>query len=70
VDKLKILDAKQTTIPIKNVRLDLENPRFNDKLIDRSLTKWTDKDVQEVIEDDGLSDIIDSIKEHGLMDTI
>lgn len=66
----QIPDAKQELIPVKNIRLDLENPRFNDKLIDRGLTKWTDKDVQEVIEDDGLTDIIDSIKEHGVIDPI
>jgi len=63
-------DAEQELISVKNIRLDLQNPRFNDKLIDRGLTIWTDRDVQEVIEDDGLTDIIDSIKEHGVIDPI
>ena len=63
-------DFKQKEILVKDIKLDLENPRFNDRLIDRGLNKWTDKDLQDVIEEDGVQDILDSIREDGVRDPI
>ena len=63
-------DYSHKTIDVKDLRLDLENPRFNDKLIDRDLTKWTDEKLQNVIEEDGISDIVDSIRSKGVIDPI
>lgn len=67
---LGALDFTHKEISVADINLDLENPRFNDKLIDRGLLKWTDKDLQDVIEEDGISDILDSIKEQGVRDPI
>lgn len=67
---MQALDYKQQDISIKYIRLDLENPRYNDKLIERGSKKWSDKELQEVIEEEDVSEITDSIKERGVMDPI
>ena len=42
-------DYFEKTIPIKDISLDLQNPRYHEKLIQTGKTKWTDKMLQEMI---------------------
>ena len=63
-------DYFEETIPIKNIILDLENPRYHEKLIQKGRKKWTDELLQEIIEDEDISDILPSIKASGVREPI
>jgi len=70
MSQLKSLEYLQKKISIKNIALDLENPRYNDKLIERGYKKWTDKELQEVIEEEDVAELTDSIRELGVKDPV
>ena len=70
MSQVNSFEYTQKRINVKDLRLDLENPRFNDKLIDRGLKKWSEKILQDIIEHDGIIDILDSIRKRGVIDPI
>ena len=67
---IKNLIKKQEIIYVDDIHLDLENPRYHDILVSKNKKKWSEEDLREEIIDDDLSDISESIKEHGILDPI
>jgi ParB/RepB/Spo0J family partition protein len=68
--ELHTFDYASKEVPVNLIELDLENPRYNDKRIERGSKNWTDAELQKIIEDEDVSEIVDSIREHGVMDPI
>lgn len=58
----------QKKIPIKNIQLDLQNPRYYDKL-EPNTKQWKETEIQEVIKKD-LKDVFTSIQTQGVIDPI
>ncbi len=63
-------DYFEKIVSIKDILLDLENPRYHEKLIQTGKNKWTDKMLQEIIEEEDISDILPSIKASGIREPI
>lgn len=63
-------DYFEKIVLIKDISLDLENPRYHEKLIQTGKKKWTDEMLQEIIEDEDISDILPSIKASGVREPI
>ena len=58
-------------IPVANIKLDLENPRYYEARIESGVPKWTDKALEEyILSVDDVSDIIGSIKSEGVKDPV
>lgn len=66
---LKNLIKKQENIPINDVFLDLQNPRYNDKLVQTEKKKWNEENIQKIIISD-VKDIYESIRNQGVVDPI
>lgn len=64
------LIKKQDIVSVNDIRLDLDNPRYHDILINKNKSSWSEKDLREEIILDDLTDISESIKEHGVLDPI
>ena len=63
-------DYYEKTILIDQIQLDLQNPRYHEKLIQTGKTTWTDKMLEEIISDEDVSDILPSIKASGVREPI
>jgi len=57
-------------IAIKDISLDIENPRYAEAQMDQNIKKWTDEKLEEFIVDDDISDILPSIKASGIIDPV
>ena len=68
VDISKI-DSKLEKIPTKYIHVDIENPRYREKLILRGKQKWNEKELEEIIQED-IKDILPSIRKAGVIDPI
>jgi len=66
---LKNLISEQKKILVSQIKLDKENPRYRDQL-DENKSSWDEGKIKEVIENDDVSDIEESIKKHGVLDPI
>lgn len=63
-------DYYEKTLQIDEIQLDLQNPRYHEKLIQTGKTKWSDKMLQDIIEEEDISDILPSIKASGVREPI
>ena len=59
----------QKSISIDDIQVDLNNPRYNDKLAQTKKNQWDEEKIKKIITDD-LKDIFQSIKNKGVMDPI
>jgi len=59
----------QKSISIDDIQVDLNNPRYNDKLAQTKKKQWDEEKIKKIITDD-LKDIFESIKNKGVMDPI
>jgi hypothetical protein len=57
-------------IAVKDISLDIENPRYAEAMVTEGIKKWTDKKLQEFIVDEDISDIYGSIKAFGIQDHV
>ena len=46
------LIKEQKDLSINNILLDLQNPRYNDKLVQTGKKNWNEEAIQEIIKDD------------------
>ena len=67
---LKNLVKTQDVVSLDKIHLDLQNPRYNDKLALTNKTKWDEEKIEQTILESGLKDILESIKNHGVLDPI
>lgn len=67
---LKNLVKTQNVVSLDEIYLDLQNPRYNDKLAQINKTKWDEELIEQTILKSGLKDIFESIKNHGVLDPI
>ena len=57
-------------INVKDITLDIENPRYAEAQMDQNIKKWTDSKLEDFIVDDDISDILPSIKASGIKDPV
>lgn len=58
------------SIPVSQIKLDLENPRYYEAQMELDIDKWTDKKLEEHIVSEDISDILGSIKMRGVTDPV
>ncbi len=58
-------------IPVKQIKLDLENPRYYEALVASGDSKWTEKKLEDhILAEDDIADIFGSIKLKGVIDPV
>ena len=58
-------------VPITQIKLDLENPRYYEALVASGDSKWTEKKLEEhILAEDDIADIFGSIKLKGVIDPV
>jgi hypothetical protein len=57
-------------IDISKLKVDLKNPRYNDKKIINNIKKWTHQELEKIIEEEDIKDIKNSIQIDGIRDPL